>query len=230
MVTMAVENVAGTAPLALKFETQSASGVNFKVTRFRFYLSQPALIGPTGDTIPVTLLDSAGQPLPYNILLADITRPETQTIRFLARRKNYQGMLFSLGVPLVDSTGDMLNHGDASLRTYPLDVDADMYWSWNPGYIFLKIDGQVERVSGWSAFSYHIGGDANFHRIPVMDSLVVGAQGASRRLIVDVNRLFVTPTGAHSPDISTGSHVSGGEMARVMAANAAGSGFLSIRQ
>lgn len=229
-VTLAVENVAGGVPLALQFETLSASGASFKVTRFRFYLSQPALIGPTGDTIPVTLLDSAGQALPYNILLVDITRPATQTIRFLARKKSYRGMLLSLGVPIADATGDTLNHGDASLRTYPLDVDADMYWSWNPGYIFLKLDGQVQRSSGWSGFSYHVGGDANFRRIPLPDSLVVGSQGASRRLVVDVNRLFVTPAGAYSPDITTGSHVSGGPMAAAMATNAAGSGFLTLRK
>ena len=230
MVTLDVENVAGQLPLLPDFETLSAAGANFKVTKFRFYLSQPALIGPTGDTMPVTFVDADAKPLPYNVLLLDISRPETQTIRFLARKKSYQGMVFSFGVPTVGPMGDTLNHGDASMREYPLDVDSDMYWSWNPGYIFLKLDGHVQRTSGWSGFSYHIGGDALFNRIPVPAALTVDSTGASRKLVVDVNRLFVTPAGVHSPDITTGSHVSGGAMAREMATNAATSGFLTIRE
>jgi hypothetical protein len=230
MVTLALETVAGGSPFALKQEMVSAPGAIYKTTKLRFYLSQPALIGPAGDTIPLTLLDSAGAPLPYNLLLVDYGRPESQTIRFLARQKSYRGILLSLGVPIVDATGDSLNHGDASLRQYPLDIDADMYWAWNPGYVFLKMEGQVQTASGWAAFSYHVGGDQLLNRIPLIDSLVVGRTGASRTIRVDVNRLFITPAGNHSPDITVSAHVNGGPMALVMATNAAGSGFLSIKR
>ena len=230
MVTLPLETVAGDASFALKQELTSAKGSSFKTTKLRFYLSRPALLGPTGDTIPVTLLDTAGSPLLYNILLVDYSRPESQTLRFLVRQKSYRGILLTLGVPAIGQGGDTLNHADASLMSYPLDVDADMYWAWNPGYIFLKMEGQVQGATGWSSFSYHIGGDALLNRISLADSLVVGRTGASRTIRVDVNRLFITPSGDHSPDMTTAPHVNGGPMALVMATNAAGSGFLSIKR
>lgn len=63
----------------------------------------------------------------------------------------------------------LTNHSDPSAfeLTNPLNILTanDMHWSWNPGYIFLKIQAQVDTV-GQGNFNhfidYHIGKDVNY--------------------------------------------------------------------
>lgn len=57
------------------------------------------------------------------------------------------------------------NHGDPALyaSTHPLAVGNDMHWTWNSGYIFLKIEGKVDTDGDGTPeqdMFYHIGMDA----------------------------------------------------------------------
>jgi hypothetical protein len=71
----------------------------------------------------------------------------------------YTGVRFTLGV---DS---MNNHADPALwpNEHPLSLmkGGQMHWSWNAGYIFLKLEGRYKRNDGRidGLFSYHIGRD-----------------------------------------------------------------------
>jgi hypothetical protein len=70
---------------------------------------------------------------------------------------NYIGIEFTIGV---DS---LRNTMDASKRTGNLDVGnkaRGMYWVWNSGYIFFKLEGKTVSNSGLKPtnFRYHIGG------------------------------------------------------------------------
>ena len=51
---------------------------------------------------------------------------------------------------------------DVSQRTGVLDpsgAGADMYWTWNSGYIFFKMEGTSPAATGMgNSFMYHIGG------------------------------------------------------------------------
>ncbi len=51
---------------------------------------------------------------------------------------------------------------DVSQRTGVLDVSGaatDMYWSWNSGYIFFRLDGTSPVITGMgNVFQYHVGG------------------------------------------------------------------------
>lgn len=70
----------------------------------------------------------------------------------------YDGIRFLIGV---DS---LSNHADPALwpNDHPLSVlvGGVMHWSWNSGYIFIKVEGEYDEISGTRAgFSYHIGRD-----------------------------------------------------------------------
>ncbi len=69
----------------------------------------------------------------------------------------YKGIEFTIGVDSVRNTMD------ASKRTGSLDVGGSargMYWVWNSGYIFFKLEGKtINEVDSLNKqFRYHIGG------------------------------------------------------------------------
>ncbi len=70
----------------------------------------------------------------------------------------YEGIRFNIGVDSV------ANHTDPSIwpNGHPLSImeGGPMHWSWNSGYIFIKVEGQYEIPGNpMGGFAYHIGRD-----------------------------------------------------------------------
>lgn len=72
------------------------------------------------------------------------------------------GLNFGLGV------APSVNHNDPSAfpSSNPLNIAIanDMHWSWNTGYIFIKVEGRADTLVDGTVncnhlFSYHVGGD-----------------------------------------------------------------------
>lgn len=86
---------------------------------------------------------------------------------FLSLENDYtkfSNLSFIVGVDSVD------NHADPNAfpNDNPLNslIAGEMHWDWNPGYIFLKIDGKVDTIPDATTnmdhfFSYHVGKDEN---------------------------------------------------------------------
>jgi hypothetical protein len=231
---LGVHFVAGSAPLLMGNEVTSANGATFKTTKARLYLSQVALIGEGGERVGAELVDAQGARLPYGVTLVDLERPESLNVYLRAPAGNYRGMAVSVGVPeTCGGSGSELNHADASAMEAPLDVDSDMYWSWNSGYVFLKFEGQVQDAGAWEGFFYHVGDDKRFAALELEMPFTLSPQGgAGPELVADFNRLLVSPTGASTPDITNDDsrRVHGGNLADTLAENIRGSGFLRLEQ
>jgi uncharacterized repeat protein (TIGR04052 family) len=58
------------------------------------------------------------------------------------------GLRFRVGVP------ESLNHKDASTAPSPLNLSA-LFWSWNAGYKFIRLDGQTTGQP--TGYSFHLG-------------------------------------------------------------------------
>jgi len=71
----------------------------------------------------------------------------------------YRGIRFNVGVPRE------LNHLDASTQQLPLGVNSGMFWTWNPGYIFYRLEGTAFLPGGNRKWIVHMGTDA--FRVPV---------------------------------------------------------------
>lgn len=78
---------------------------------------------------------------------------------------SFDSIHFNIGVPA------SLNHADPTLPGVdsPLNIaNVDgMYWGWNPGYIFVKIEGKIDTIADGienfdKSFSYHLGDDTLF--------------------------------------------------------------------
>lgn len=227
-VAVDLKTVAGGSEFALGVAQRSHSGVQYKVNKFRYYLSEASLIDAKGATVAVPLAGADGKPLRYGVALVDSANPESLKLNVLAPPGDYVALNLGVGIPNTCPGGEPLNHGDPSARMAPLDVDSDMYWSWNPNYIFLKIEGHASVEGRSKSFFYHLGEDARRGKLHLHLPLHVEAGRPARaELVVDVNRLFVTKEGEDSPRPESGEGVHGGKVADQMAANVAESGFFT---
>ena len=146
------ENRVGNKPLVLNTGVyKNASGEDFTMTTFNYFISNISLKKDDGSSIK----------LPNQYFL--IRQADVKT--FAPKLKdipagNYKEITLTVGV---DSTKSV---SDVSQRTGVLDPtsygDDGMYWSWNSGYIFMKMEGISSvvptRADGKKAFNMHVGG------------------------------------------------------------------------
>lgn len=162
-VTLRIHDVFGSAPLQLNQTYQTSSGDNVQFTMIRFYVSEIALIDSLGQEIPVS---------DHKISLVDFSEATAvqqgyYEVKMKAQPGTYRGMKFSVGVPFDE------NHKDASTQALPLGPNSNMFWSWNPGYIFHRIEGKVDSAGSAINFLYHLGQDSR--KLTVMLASLTGA-------------------------------------------------------
>lgn len=129
---------------------QSFSGVgstqaSATPTDFRFYVHDVQLLRADGSAVLVTLSESPWQH--QGVALLDFENGQgpcaqggnaalNETLRGTAPAGSYTGLRFTLGVP------ERLNHQDATVAPSPFNLTA-MFWNWQNGYKFVKVDLQV---------------------------------------------------------------------------------------
>jgi hypothetical protein len=230
LIDVALEAKAGATPFALGSKLTSASGVDYTVSLLRFYLSHMQLVDEDGKASAAVLADAGGTPLEYGVALVDYARPDSQVLHVLAPPGRYRSLSLSVGVPKDCSGGaGVLNHENASEQHFPLDVDADMYWGWDPGYVFFKIEGHATTSRGPKAFLFHVGDDQRYATVNVPASFEVSGP-AHHHLAVDINRLFTSPTGEPTPDltgVTTPNVAHGGKASDTVVNNLKSSGVFS---
>ncbi|HEX8350786.1 MAG TPA: MbnP family protein [Hymenobacter sp.] len=141
MLDVEVENVVGPAPLALNtgsYTTQA--GDHFTVTTFNYYLSNIKLKKADGTEFV--------QPDSYYLLKQSDEASRSFSIPNVPTG-DYTGITFTIGV---DSTRNV-----AGAQTGALDPSNNMFWSWNTGYIFLKMEGTSPESTS-KALVFHVGG------------------------------------------------------------------------
>lgn len=127
----------------------NASGEEYTLSTLNYFVSNISLMSDMGEMVSfpdqyflVKESDSGSQ---------FIDLPEVPS-------GNYSHLTFTVGVDSLKSISEV------GARTGVLDVasygDDNMYWSWNMGYIFFKIEGNssVIDVQGSDKFAFHIGG------------------------------------------------------------------------
>ncbi len=119
----------------------NALGQHFRVERFRYYLSDFSWVSAQGQSTT----DSASYLVDQEDTASMLLHPH------LPAAQRLSALRFIIGV---DSA-----HNCAGLQEGALDPVQGMFWAWNTGYIFLKLDGRSDqsRENG-SLIEYHIGG------------------------------------------------------------------------
>lgn len=141
------DNIAGAADLALNTGTYTnAAGESFNVTKLKYYVSNFKLTNMDGTVYTV--------PQDSCYFLIDESDPDTHEPILNVPEGEYKTVSFIIGVDSAKNTADI------STRTGALDptgAGADMYWTWNSGYIFFKMEG-ASSASMMGDYMYHIGG------------------------------------------------------------------------
>jgi hypothetical protein len=228
---MHVRFAAGTSTLKFGAPVTLSRGVEATTTKARMLISQLALIDTAGTRHPAELVDSSGTRLEYGVASVDLERPESLALSFRIEPGEYRALALGIGVPRQCESGRTLNHADASKMNAPLDVDSDMFWSWDPGYVFLKFEGQLGPASARESFFFHVGGDERFVQFELPGAFSVTSEGGELpALVADVDRLLTTSSGEARPDIldPAARRVHGGEGADALAENLRSSGFLRL--
>jgi methanobactin biosynthesis MbnP-like protein len=139
--------VFGSKPLVLGDKYVNAGGDTAAFTLARFYASEFIFVDTLGASHAspgldlVNFADSAAEANGY---YAFHTKSVPGT---------YAGIKFSVGVPYG------LNHKDAAELALPLGPNSEMFWSWNSGYIFNRVEGKLDSAGKPISFFYHVGTD-----------------------------------------------------------------------
>ena len=109
---------------------------------FRFYVSEVALLDADGNEVPL-ILQQDGQWQHQDVALIDFEDKSGACANGTVETRSevigsvpagdYTGVKFTLGVPF------NLNHVDSTLAPSPLNLTS-MWWNWNFGYKFARID------------------------------------------------------------------------------------------
>jgi hypothetical protein len=144
------DNRVGNLNLVLDSPFYSNSlGQNFTISKFDYYISNIVLINENGTEFIY--------PQDSSYFLVKENEADRQEISLSGIPEgNYSGVKFIIGVDSLRNTKPI------SERTGDLDVTgaaAGMYWTWNSGYIFMKMEGSFLDTG---SYLFHIGGYGGF--------------------------------------------------------------------
>lgn len=149
---IAFDNVVGDKDLVLNTGSYAnAAGETFNVTTLKYFVSNIKLTTEEGKVVVY--------PQESSYFLLDETDPTSLTLTLTdVPAGNYKSLTYMIGVDSLRNTMDV------SKRTGNLDIAGKakgMYWSWNSGYIFFKMEGESPQAKpaadGTTNYRYHIG-------------------------------------------------------------------------
>ena len=201
-VDVELEHVVGTTPLSLNATTYTnpTSGERFTLSTFNYYVSNIRFQKADGTEY--------AQPESYYLVKESDAASKHLALKDVPAG-DYTSMSFVVGVDSVRNA--------AGAQTGALDVNNSMYWNWNQGYIFFKMEGNLLTSSTYAGKSFlmHVGGSTNPYnavrtvKLPFTDTklLVRADHQPEVHLQVDTLKVLNGPQpiqlstfmGAHSP-------------------------------
>ncbi len=139
--SISFQHMMGNQALVLEDSLQNSNGEKLVVRRFKYYISN------------LVLIDEQGYKQAYADIyyLVNEAEPSSKKIILPNANKNYSAIEFVLGV---DSARNC-----SGIQTGVLDPMQGMFWTWNTGYVFAKLEGAAPSSAlPAHAFTYHIGG------------------------------------------------------------------------
>lgn len=188
------DNIAGTEDLKLNTGTYTnAAGEQFTVTKLKYYVSNFVLTNSNGTVYTV--------PQDSCYFLIDEEDESTHEPVLHVPEGEYETLTFTIGVDSLRNTMDL------SKRTGVLDpttAGADMYWGWNSGYIFFKLEGTSPASTVTDhVYLYHIGGFGGYSSATINNLKTItldltargmpqvkSGKGPNIHLLLDVLKVF----------------------------------------
>lgn len=153
--TLQLDNVVGNEDLVLQTgRYTNSSGEAFTVTTLNYYLSNFRFKQANGSEYVV--------PQDSSYFLVKESDKTSQLITFPnVPAGQYSAVTFTIGVDSLRSVSDIGKRKGVLDPAGSVTAANDMYWEWNSGYIFLKLEGTSPAApldaTGRNTFQYHIG-------------------------------------------------------------------------
>jgi hypothetical protein len=157
---------------------------SFTVTKFNYYITNIKLNAEDGSVF--------SEPNSYHLLKQDDANSLSFSLKDIPAKK-YLSVSYMIGVDSVRNV--------SGAQTGALDPINDMFWTWNSGYIFVKLEGNSpSSTSSQKALVFHIGGftgpykglKQNTFNLPEA-TLLNGSNKKTLNMKVDVNEIFKNP-------------------------------------
>lgn len=197
--TIELDHLAGNTKFYLDSTYVTANGDSFTPSLFKYYISNIRLIG----------INDAEYKVPDSYFLVDQEDAESREIHLSSLPAGvFKSIKFIIGV---DSTRNV-----SGAQTGALDPINGMFWTWNSGYIFLKLEGTSPAITSMgNSFTYHIGGfqgaNVNYKEVELSfdgDQLILtNNTNPELHLVTNVLELFTTPTTINLATFSTMVHM-----------------------
>ncbi len=215
----------GNAPLELGKTYRTSGGAEYSVDLLKFYVSNVQLVKADGSSQAVAGLSltsfeglnaggminhsgatantsMAGKMLEGGQMFNAKTTTGETIFSISAPAAEYKGIRFEIGVP------KDLNHRDASTIPMPLGLESGMFWAWNPGYIFFRLEGKTTVAGKSQPWLLHMGTDnwrLNINQFDlVANKIKIAVNGKNSSTInLDLEKVFSKgPNGAANWDLS----------------------------
>ncbi|MBY0543434.1 MAG: hypothetical protein K2P75_08510 [Sphingobacteriaceae bacterium] len=141
--TLEFENKVNDLPLILNTQNYiNANGDNYTISTFKYYISN----------IKLSRADGTSYSLPESYYLIDASKPSSTLINLRdIPAGDYTKISYLIGV---DKERNL-----AGAQTGALDPALGMFWTWNSGYIFVKLEGNSPQSTAVNkTLTFHIGG------------------------------------------------------------------------
>lgn len=130
------------------YENLGANGTPLVLSDFRFYVQDVALKNAAGAWVPVQLEENGFQNSGVALLdfedgCGELGTPElNEIVRGTVPPGDYDGLQFKMGVPFE------INHVNSATAPSPLNLTS-LFWNWQGGYKFLRIDSGQFSETDW---------------------------------------------------------------------------------
>jgi hypothetical protein len=164
-------------PIDTTVQYTNNSGEKFKISTFKFYVSFIETMNSSGGL-------RTAETESYH--LVDLADPNSHHFTVNLKNGLYDKLNFIIGVDSIRNV--------SGAQTGALDPAKGMFWTWNTGYIFAKLEGKSpSSTAPFQMFTYHIGGFKSGENAIRTVSLPAQIQiGKTNELIInaDVQRWF----------------------------------------
>lgn len=141
--TLEFENTVSGKPLVLNSQNYiNGHGDSYTISVFKYYVSNVKLSKADGSIFNI----------PESYILVDASKPSSSFIKMAdIPAGDYTSISYTIGV---DKDRNL-----AGAQTGALDPALGMFWTWNSGYIFVKLEGKSPQSTATDkSLTFHIGG------------------------------------------------------------------------
>ena len=181
-------NRVGTEDLKTDLENyKTTSGLPFSVSLLQYFISNFQLTKSNGEIVTI--------PKKESFFLVKQSIDSSRELMLNVPPGNYSAISFLVGIDSLTSTLPLTERTGVLDPGRDLAAGESMYWTWNTGYIFFKMEGGSSAIpadpTGFREFEFHIGGYGGYNSPTLNNIRKIDLRPGKNKLAVRKNQKTV---------------------------------------